>query len=109
MTTPRCASIRRDRVSPPCGFGAKLPVERRAASQRITDEIDTPNRPAAARRLIPPSTAASARALKSINSGLPIPKQAIQDERETLYEPGRAPQDEQCLTSAPLGQIRQIA
>ena len=65
-------SIPRDRVSPPCGFGAKLPVSRLCASQRITDEIETPKRPAADRRLIPASTAANARLLKSIDSGLPI-------------------------------------
>lgn len=72
MTSACRASIRRDRISPPCGFGAKPPVSRRCASQRITDDTDTPKRPAAARRLIPASTAASARALKSIDSGLPI-------------------------------------
>ena len=73
MTTACRASILRDRVSPPYAFGAKPPVSRRAASQRITEDTDTPKRPAAARRLIPPSTAASARALKSMESGLPIP------------------------------------
>ncbi len=72
MTSACRASIRRDRVSPPCGFGAKLPVARLCASQRITDDTDTPKRPAAARRLIPASTAANARLLKSIDSGLPI-------------------------------------
>jgi putative transposase len=72
MTSACRASIRRDRMSPPCGFGAKLPVDRRCASQRITDDTDTPNRPAAARRLILASTAASARLLKSIASGSPI-------------------------------------
>ena len=73
MTSACRASIRRDRVSPPCGFGAKLPVARLCASQRITDDTDTPKRPAAARRLIPTSTAANARLLKSIDSGWPIP------------------------------------
>jgi hypothetical protein len=38
----------------------------------ITDDTDTPKRPAAARRFIPASTAANARLLKSIDSGLPI-------------------------------------
>ncbi len=112
MTTARCASIRRDRMSPPCGFGAKPPVPRRAASQRITDDTDTPKRPAAERRLMPPSTAASALALKSIESGLPIPPPryppqeqrirpgptwesptAIQIGRATLYDPGRQVED----------------
>ena len=46
---------------------------RRTTSQRITDDTETPKRPAAARRPMPPSTAASARALTSIESGLPIP------------------------------------
>lgn len=59
-------------MSPPCGFGSKLPVARRCASQRITDDTDTPKRPAAARQLIPASPAANARFLKSIASGLPI-------------------------------------
>lgn len=72
MTSACRASIRRDRMSPPCGFGSKLPVARRCASQRITDDTDTPKRPAAARQLIPASTAANARFLKSIASGLPI-------------------------------------
>jgi hypothetical protein len=72
ITSACRASIRRDRMSPPCGFGSKLPVARRCASQRITDATDTPNRPAAARRLIPASTAANARLLKSIDSGFPI-------------------------------------
>ena len=59
-------------MSPPCFRGENVPVRRRAASQRITDEIDTPKRRAAARRLIPSSTAESARALKSIESDFPI-------------------------------------
>ena len=72
MTSACRASMRRERMSPPCGFGAKLPVARRAASQRITEDTDTPKRAAAARRLIPLSTAASARARRSTDSGLPI-------------------------------------
>lgn len=59
-------------MSPPCGFGSKLPVARRDASQRITEDTDTPNRLAAARRLDPASTAASARDRISMDSGLPI-------------------------------------
>ena len=72
MTSACRASIRRDRMSPPCGFGAKPPVARRDASQRITEDTETPNRLAEARRLIPASTAANARTLKSIANGLPI-------------------------------------
>ena len=34
----RCASIRRDRMSPPCGLGAKPPVPRLDASHRMTDD-----------------------------------------------------------------------
>ena len=72
MTSACRAAIRRDRVSPPRGFGSKLPVVRRWASQRITEDTDTPKRPTAARRLIPASTAASVRHLESIDSALLI-------------------------------------
>jgi hypothetical protein len=72
MTSACRASMRRDRVSPPCAFGAKLPVVRRWASHRMTEEIETPKRRAAHRRLTPASTADNARALKSIDRGLPI-------------------------------------
>ena len=69
----------------------------------MTDDTPTPKRFAAARRLIPASTAAKARARRSIESGLPIPKPiicfgwtesrhrpagnppAIHDARKTLY------------------------
>jgi hypothetical protein len=34
ISAPRC-STRRERLSPPCGLGAKLPVSRRCACQRI--------------------------------------------------------------------------
>ncbi len=74
ITSPPRASMRRERMSPPCVFGAKPPVARRAASQRMTDDTETPKRPAAARRLMPVSTAAKARARRPIESGLPIPK-----------------------------------
>ena len=67
MACSRCLT------SPPCGFGAKRPVPRRALSHRITDDTDTPKRPSAARRLMPRSTAASARPLKSIAGDPPIP------------------------------------
>ena len=43
-----------------------------SASQRITDEIDIPKRRAAARQLIPSSTAESARGRKSIEGDFPI-------------------------------------
>lgn len=72
MTSSPRASIRCERVSPPCAFGAKQPVARRVASHRMTDETPTPKRLAAARRLIPASTAAKARARRSMESGLPI-------------------------------------
>ena len=87
MTSVCRASIRRDRMSPPRGFGSKLPIARCCASQRITDDTDTPKRPAAARRLIPASTAANARFLKSIGNALPIslprylpPEQRVRNE-----------------------------
>lgn len=70
--TPACASILRDRISPPWGFGAKHPVERRALSQRIAVEGATPYCAAAARRLWPASIAAITRSLRSMQSGLPI-------------------------------------
>ena len=88
MTSPCRASILRDRMSPPCGFGLKLPVARRCASHRITDETDTPKRPAAARRLIPPSTAAIARPLKSTDNGLPIsPPRSLHREQRVRTKP----------------------
>ncbi len=71
-TVFRCASIRCDRVSPPCGLAAYAPVLRRWSCQRITVAASTPNRRAAARQLIPSSTPANARDLKSIDNGLPI-------------------------------------
>ena len=72
MISARRSSRPLERVSPPCGFGSKLPVLRRDASQRITEDTDTPKRPAAARRLDPASTAASARDRISMDSGFPI-------------------------------------
>ena len=70
--TPALASILRDRMSPPWGFGAKDPVARRSLSQRIAVEGATPYCAAAARRLRPASIAPITRSLKSMESGLPI-------------------------------------
>lgn len=56
----------------PRALGAKSPVSRRCASQRITVDGATPNRTAAPRQLMPPSIAAKARARKSIDRGWPI-------------------------------------
>jgi hypothetical protein len=70
--TSACASILRDRMSPPWGFGAKDPVVRRASSQRIAVDGATPYRAAAARRPRPASIAAITRSLSSMESGLPI-------------------------------------
>jgi hypothetical protein len=53
----RGSSIRRERMSPPWGLGAKLPVARRCASPRIAVDGDPPNRAAADRQLISPSIA----------------------------------------------------
>jgi len=64
--TPALASILRDRMSPPCGFGAKDPVDRRSMSQRIAVDGATPYRAAAARRLKPVSIASITRSLRSI-------------------------------------------
>lgn len=58
-------------MSPSYGFGAKLPVACLSASQRITDDTDTVERPTAPRRLIPASTSASDCLLESIDSRLP--------------------------------------
>jgi hypothetical protein len=50
-------------------LGAKLPVARRCACQRIAVDGATPNRVAAARQLIPASIDASNRVRKSIERG----------------------------------------
>lgn len=65
----RRSSMRCERMSPPCGLGAKLPVARRCACHRIAGEGATPNRAAAARQLVPASIAASSRVRKSIERG----------------------------------------
>jgi hypothetical protein len=62
---PRCASIRCDRVSPPFGLATPRPCSRQARTHLIAVEIATLNRSAAARRDIPPSTAAITRPRKS--------------------------------------------
>jgi len=79
ITSAHRASIRCERVSPPWALGAKLPVARRAATQRMTDDTPTPKRFAAARRLMPASTAAKARVRRSMESGLPISNPNICD------------------------------
>lgn len=40
-TSPRRSSMRRERVSPPRGFGSKLPVALREASRRTTEDTET--------------------------------------------------------------------
>jgi len=45
------SSIRRERISPPCGLGAKSPVSRCCARQRAPVDGATPNRATAARML----------------------------------------------------------
>ncbi len=63
------SSTRRDRMSPPCGLGAKAPVSRRCACQRMAVDGATPKRAAAPRQLSPPSIAARSRVRKSIDRG----------------------------------------
>jgi hypothetical protein len=70
--TSAWASIRRERMSPPCRFGAKDPVVRRSLSQRIAVDGAIPYRAAAPRRLMPPSIASITRSLRSMESGFPI-------------------------------------
>ena len=66
----------------------------RGHEARITEETDTQKRPAAARRLMPPSTAASARPLKSMESGLPIPSPRYlhREDEIRLRQPWEFPQ-----------------
>jgi len=64
------SSIRRERISPPRGFGAMSPVSRCCARQRTAVEGATPNRSAAARQLDPLSTAAKSRVRKSIERAI---------------------------------------
>ncbi len=70
--TRALASILRDRMSPPWGFGKNDPVDRRSISQRIAVDGATPYRAAAARRLRPASIALINLSLSSMESGLPI-------------------------------------
>ena len=72
ISAPR-SSIRRERISPPCGLGEKSPVSRRCACQRIAVDGATPKRVAVARQLIPSSTAARSRERKSIGRWLAHP------------------------------------
>jgi len=50
----RCASMRCDGMSPPCGLPRVRPMARHACTQRIALAADTPKRSAAARRDMPP-------------------------------------------------------
>ena len=60
------SSIRRERISPPRGFGAMSPASRCCTRQRTAVDGATPNRSAAARQLDCLSTAAKSRARRSI-------------------------------------------
>ena len=72
-TSPRIssawASIRSERLSPPCGRGALLPVSRHRRTHFTAVDAATPNRSAAARRLIPAATASISRSRRSLDRG----------------------------------------
>jgi hypothetical protein len=61
-----------DRRSPPSVLGPKLPSRRRRSAQRMALAALIPNRSAAWRHDIPPSTAASTRLRRSFESAVAI-------------------------------------
>ena len=69
-TSPAAASMRPERRSPPNAFAPKCPSRRRRSCQRIALEALTPNRSAARRHDIPPSTDARTRSRRSIDKAL---------------------------------------
>jgi hypothetical protein len=64
------ASMRPERLSPPCGRGAGEPVSRNRRIHFTAADGAIPNRSAAARRLMPLSTAAITRTRRSWLKGL---------------------------------------
>jgi len=82
-----------------------VPVLRRWSCHRITVAAATPNRTAAARQLIPSSTAASARERKSIDNGLPInaglhPASTVNQISAPVWMPFDSDQPENALSAA---------
>ena len=70
--TSRNASIRRDRVSPPCGLASTKPVVITACIPRMALAGEAPKRSAAARRGKPTATAVTSLVRRSVESGLPM-------------------------------------
>ena len=68
-----CASMRRDRRSPPSGPGATDPATRARVHQRTALAALTPKRAAAARRDDPAATAATTRSRRSTDSAFDMP------------------------------------
>jgi hypothetical protein len=90
---PRVAALRLRLAAPGLAPGVRPrcsnPWRSRASPQRITEDAETPNRSAAPRRLHPSSTTASARVLRSMDSGLPIPLPRYLPRDHRTYGPPR--------------------